>query len=196
MVLAVSVVRTVDTRSEWTVGMRRHGAWSTHIIGVHVRRRHTGTRHCRRQPSILMHIVVIGADITRRVHHTYEGAVARHVPRKRRHSARVAETHIISGTVHVVAIEKPYARQVYRHINLLAGVGIVAENPYFVVLTVDTFHPNIGKNHIGCKLVLIAAIDHQFGLSVQRCNHPRSLRMSEETDVVGRRGEQQSAESH
>ena len=84
---------------------------------------------------------------------------------------------------------KPYAREVYGHIDLIAGIGVVAENPKLVILGVDSFVPHIGEDNVGGKLILIAAINHQFGLHRECSDHTMSLRQGEKADIISRHGQ-------
>ena len=174
----------VYARGVGAVGVRRHVAGMTHIVRVHRQVRSSRGGICRGHPSVLVYLVVIRAGVARGVHHTHKGVVARHRPRKRRPGARVAETQVVGGAVHVVSFVKPHARQVDRHVYLFAGVCVVAEDPQLVVLRVDGLVPHIGEDDVGGELVLIAAIHHQFGLHRECSHHPCSLRQREKAYVV------------
>jgi hypothetical protein len=81
--------------------------------------------------------------------------------------------------------------EVERHVDLVAGVGIVAENPELVVGGVHTFHPYFVQQDVGLNLVVVATVDHDFALRVQVVDGAGGLAVGEVVD-----GPSRSSQAH
>ena len=146
---------------------------SAHVVGV-VGPGSIGWRHWR-TPSEAVNFVVVGVSAVehRVVEAAGEGVVGRHRPVEVRRRHRAAESQILCRAVHAVAVwvEEPDAGKVDRHVYFLAGVGIVAIQPYFIVFAVDGLGPNLIDDNVCCKLIFISAVYHKLVLGVEGCSH-------------------------
>ena len=134
-----------------------------------------------------VHIVVIGAHVARTVCDAREVVVCRHRPcyRRRMQRARGAETQVLCRVVHPPGAVEPDALQVYRHVNLFAGVGVPAVDPQLVVSRIHLLGPHLVQQNVGLNLVLVAAVDHQLALAVEVAHRAVGLAARE---VEHRRG--------
>ena len=116
-----------------------------------------------------------------------KGTVGGHDPREGGQWAGVAETQCGGGAVHAGAclVVEPDAGEVDGHVDFVAGVGVEAVEPYFVELVVHAFGPNLVDEHVGLNLVVVAAVDHQFGLGVEVSHGAVGLAVGE---IAYRRG--------
>ena len=90
--------------------------------------------------------------------------------------------------VHAAAggVVEPDAGEVDGHVYFFAGIGIITEEPNLVVFAVDRFGPDLVDDDVGCELVLIAAVNHQFGLCIEGVSDAVSLVAREVAYRVGR----------
>ena len=170
----------------------------THIVGM--QGVHGGTavvrcRRCRWHPTVAVHVIVVGAHVTRAVHHARVWVVCRYCPHHRRavQCARRAETQRLCRVVHVACPVEPDALQVYRHVNLLARVCIPAVDPQLVVCRVHLLGPHLVQQNVGLNLVLVAAVYHQLALAVQVAHRAVGLAARE---VEHRRGARRDGPCH
>ena len=107
------------------------------------------------------------AHIAGGVHPAGVGVVGRDIPAEARRVHGGVEPQVLCGVIHPPGAVEPDALHVERHVNLVAGVGIIAVQPDFVVGRVDALHPYLVDQHIGLNLVIVAAINHQLLLGVE-----------------------------
>ena len=170
----------------------------THIVRMY--RVHGGTavvmcRRCRWHPTVAVHVIVVGAHITRAVNHTRVAVVCRHRPCERWpvQRARRAEAQRLCRVVHIACPVEPDALQVYRHVDLLARVCIPAVDPQLVVSRVHLLGPHLVEQDVGLNLVLVAAVYHQLALAVQVAHRAVGLAARE---VEHRRGARRDGPCH
>lgn len=178
----------VNTGSEGFAGYGGWGVGSAHIVGV-IWHGSAVVMHWR-TPSMTVYFIVIGVGVveSRVVIIAVERVVGRHGPIEVGGRHRAAESQVLCGAVHAVAhpVVKPDAGEVYRHVNLFAGVGIVAVKPDLVIFAVDRLGPYLVDDDIGGEFVFIAAVNHQFGLSVESVGYAGCLWTGEVAHRVGR----------
>ena len=110
-----------------------HGSGSagmTHVVVGQGRRRHVRTVGVGGgHPTVTMDIVVVGARVAVAMHCAGVGTVGRDVPGQRGPVYSYFKPQVLCGVVHVATTEEPYAFEVERHINLVAGVGVPSIDP-------------------------------------------------------------------
>lgn len=121
---------------------------------VAVRRRGGG------HPAVAVDVVVVGAHIAGVVRTAYECVVGRYVPHETRVAHGGVEAQVLCGVVHAAGAVEPHALQVERHDDFVAGVGVVAIDPDFVIGRVDAFHPDLVDEDVGLDLIVVAAVEH------------------------------------
>ena len=146
----------------------------------------TASRRCRRHPSVTVDVIVVRAHISVAVYRPREGVVGWNIPRESRPAHRRMEAQILSGVVHPRVTVQPHALQVEWHIDFIARIGVVAEDPDLVVRRVHSLLPHLVHQHVRLDLVIVAAINHDLALCVQVTHRPRGLRMREIPDRRGR----------
>ena len=164
---------------------------ATHIVVVVVVRIVVGRG---RHPSVAVNVIVVGASEVNWVVWTGVGIVGRNHPHKGRGGVCVMEAQIGGSAVHMArgVVEEPDGAEVDGHHDFLSGIGIVAVNPDFEELRVDSFGPCFVEQHVGLDFVFIAGINHQLVLRVQIVDRTHGLREGEVAQRTCRCCEHQS----
>ena len=164
---------------------------ATHIVVVVVVRIVVGRG---RHPSVAVNVIVVGASEVNWVVRTGVGIVGRNHPHKGRGGVGVMEPQIGGCAVHMArgVVEEPDGAEVDGHHDFLSGIGIVAVNPDFEELRVDSFGPCFVEEHVGLDFVFIAGINHQLVLRVQIVDRTHGLREGEVAQRTCRCCEHQS----
>ena len=139
-------------------------------------------------------MVCVQVVVVRVVVAAHEGVVGRHGPVEVGRAHRAAETQVLCGAVYAVAVAvvEPYAGKVDGHVDFLAGVGVVAVQPDFVVFAVDGFHPHFVDDDVSGQFVFVSAVYHQLRLCVERRGDAQRLWTGEVTNgFCGNGGGQQ-----
>lgn len=160
---------------------RGGGVGRAHVVGVVGQGAVSGT--CGGTPSVAVDFVVVGvhASEVRVMVVAGEGVVRRHRPIEVGGLHGAAESEVLGGAVHAVAyvVEKPDAGEVDWHVDFFAGVGVIAEEPDFVVFAVDWLGPDFIDNHICGQFVFVAAVDHKLCLGIEGAGYTSCLWTSE-----------------
>ena len=133
-----------------------------------------------------VYLVVVAARVARAVYDAGVGVVGRDVPREGGVAHLDAEAQVLCGVVHAAGAVEPYTLQVEGHVYLVAGVGIIAVDPYLVVGRVDTLHPYLVYEDVGLNLVVITTVDHDFLLRVEVADSAGGLAVGEVVDGPSR----------
>lgn len=166
-----------------------------HIVVGQGRGRHAGAVGVDRgSPAEAVHFVVVGAGVAGAVRHAGVVVVGRHEPGECRHAHFYAEAEVLGGVVHAAGAVEPYALEVEGHVDFVAGVGVVAIDPEFVVGAVDAFHPHFVEEDVGLDFVVVSAVDHDFALRVEVVDGAGGLAVGEVVD--GPSGSSQAHQDH
>ena len=151
----------------------------------------------RMTPARLVDVIVIGVEESGSVETTLEGAVGRHNPSEGGKRTGVAETQGGGSAVHTGAggVVEPDAAEIDRHIDFVAGVGVETVDPNFVELGVDFFGPDFVDENVGLDFVVIAAVDHKLGLSVEVTDGALGLTEGEIANGASRNAQSQRDKS-
>ena len=154
-----------------------------HVVVGQGRRGHAGTVGVGRgHPAVTVYVVVVTASVAGSVDYSCIGAVRGDVPSEARRSHIHPEAEVLSCVVHASATVEPYAFEVERHVDFVAGVGIPAVDPELIVGGVDTLHPDFVDKHVGGQLILVAEVDHHLVLRVEVAHCPCGLAVGEVVD--------------
>lgn len=135
-------------------------------------------------PARTVDVVVVGVVVCRRTSHTDEGIVGRHDPYEGWAAVCVFEAQILCRAVDVAVLHQVDALEVDGHVDFFTCVGVVAIQPNLVERGADLLGPHLVDEHVGGQLVLVAAVNHQFVLTVEACYGARCLAVGEIEDVV------------
>ena len=181
----------------WRVGvaMHRNGFRAvTHIVWRIVVRIVTGVRM---MPTWLVDVIVVGVKESGGVETTLERTIGRHDPSESWKRTGIAEAQGGGSAVHTGSrgVVEPYASEIQRHIDFVAGVGVETVEPNFVELGVDLFGPHFVDENVGLDFVVIAAVDHKLGLSVEVTDSALGLTEGEIANGVSRNAQSQRDKS-
>lgn len=159
------------TRGTRSPSCRGHGSRSggtAHIVVGKGRGWYTGAVGvCRGHPAVPVDIVMVGTRIANAVCYAGIRVVGRYVPDQRGGAYINPKAQVLSSIVHASCTVEPYTLQVQGHIDFVAGIGIVAIDPEFIVGGVHSFHPNFVEEDVGLNLIVISAVNHDFALRIQ-----------------------------
>lgn len=138
-------------------------------------------------PAIDMDIIVIGAVIDRRVGYTNKCVVVRHRPLDVGVGCVTLEAQEVGGAVEttVVVVVQPHASQVEGHKYLFSSIGVIAKEPYLIVVGIGSLHPDVRNDDVGLQFVFVAAVDDQFVLMLQVIDGTAGLWSRKVTDGIG-----------
>ena len=95
----------------------------------------------------------------------------------------------LGRAVDVSVFNEPDAFEVDGHVDLFAGVGVIAVEPDFIERRGYLLGPHLVEEDVGGQFVCIAAVDHQFVLVVQERHGAQRLIVREVQCVRCPRGE-------
>ncbi len=146
---------------------------------------HAGSGGCGGHPTVAVDVVVVAAGMAAGVVYAAIAVVGRHLPCEVGLVYGSLETQVLCRIVGAAAAEQPDTVEVDGHVDLIARIGVPTEEPNLVVGGVDTFHPDVADENIGFYFVVVAAVEHQFVLSVEAAYGALGLAAGEIVDGAG-----------
>ena len=114
-----------------------------------------------------VYVVVVAAHVAGTVDYPDETVVGRHIPGEGWRLYRGMEAQVLCCVVHAGSAEQPHTLEVERHVNLVAGVGVITVDPQLVVRGVYPLHPYFVDEYVGLYLVIVAAVNHHLAFRVE-----------------------------